>query len=132
VDQQTLSSPGYQLVWPRGLFAKEAARLLNERFDLSPKQWNDVCELLLADAFVKEHQRRGPLGDFQKIPGPGRSTSEAKSTNLTTQNLFVRDLMREHQHLQEDLQPRRPLFRERAGRVPNGQKLTQSCLASTS
>ncbi len=119
-----MSSPGYQLVWPRELFAKEASRLLNERVDLSPKAWSDACDLLLADAFVTEFQRRGPLGEFQKIQMPREPVT---STNLSAQHLFLRDLMREQQHLHEDSRPRRPLYRERTGRTAGYRTpLTQS------
>ncbi|MFC9876443.1 hypothetical protein [Nocardia salmonicida] len=44
---------------------------------------------------------------------------------MTGQQLFLRDLMRDHEHLREDPAPARPLYRERSGKVPSGQQLTQ-------
>ena len=52
-----LAEPDYQLVWPRALFTAEAAKLLNRR-ELT--DWNDRCELLLDDAFVRGYEG-GPL-----------------------------------------------------------------------
>ncbi|MFI7195114.1 hypothetical protein ACIBQ0_35755 [Nocardia nova] len=120
MDHRTLSSPGYQLVWPQELFAKEASRLINERFDLLPDAWSDACELLLADAFITELQRRGPLADFQKVPRPSTTTATLTSTCLTGQHLFLRDLLRNQIHLQQDPRPRRPLYRERAATTSIG------------
>jgi hypothetical protein len=47
---------------PRALFTAEAAKLLNQR-ELS--DWNERCELLLADAFVHGYEG-GPLSEFRE------------------------------------------------------------------
>ncbi len=107
-----LAEPDYQLVWPRALFTAEAAKLLNRR-ELT--DWNDRCELLLDDAFVRGY-KGGPLSEFRDVtddfvddpwgtPGP-RST-------LTAKQQFLRDLMGKADHLHEDASHRRPYWRER-------------------
>ena len=107
-----LAEPDYQLVWPRALFTDEAAKLLNRR---ELKDWNDRCELLLDDAFVRGYEG-GPLSEFRDAtddfaddpwgtPGP-RST-------LTAKQQFLRDLMGKADHLHEDAPHRRPYWRER-------------------
>jgi len=45
-----LLEPDYQLVWPRVLFRAQASKLLNRR---ELRDWDDRCELLLDDAFVR-------------------------------------------------------------------------------
>ena|GEM_PF-4315665 len=44
-------------MWLRGLFRAEATKLLNRR---ELMDWNDRCELLLDDAFVRGYEG-GPL-----------------------------------------------------------------------
>jgi hypothetical protein len=112
-----LAEPDYQLVWPRVLFTAEAAKLLNRR---ELKDWDDRCELLLDDAFVRGYEG-GPLSEFRQVDddpviddpwGP-----VAPRTTMTAKQQFLRDLMASADQLREDSSHRRPYWRERkAGR----------------
>jgi hypothetical protein len=62
-----LAEPDYQLVMPRALFTAEAAKLLNQR---GLSDWNERCELLLDDAFVRGYEG-GPLSEFREIAVAG-------------------------------------------------------------
>ncbi|MBB1158093.1 hypothetical protein [Amycolatopsis dendrobii] len=108
-----LAEPDYELVWPRALFKAEAAKLLNRR-ELG--DWNDRCEVLLEDAFVRGYES-GPLGEFREIPeiadaDPWGASGTSRST-LTAKQQFLRDLMGNADRLHEDDSHRRPYWRER-------------------
>ncbi|GLY83361.1 hypothetical protein Airi02_012910 [Actinoallomurus iriomotensis] len=108
-----LAEPDYQLLWPRALFKAEAARLLNAR-DLA--DWNDRCELLLEDAFVRGYEG-GPLSEFRELsvgfPDGLRRAAGSRSTMLTAKQQFLRSLMDKADLLHEDTTHRRPYWRER-------------------
>lgn len=115
-----LAEPDYQLVWPRALFATEAAKLLN-RCDL--KDWDDRCELLLDDAFVRGYAG-GPTSEFREIAGEGGFGSSRQSESweggsprplLTVRQQFLRDLMSKADQLREDSSHRRPYWSARRG-----------------
>ena len=111
-----LAEPDYQLVMPRALFTAEAAKLLNQR---GLSDWNDRCELLLADAFVRGYEG-GPLSEFREIAVAGfgggfggtQGTSAPRSS-MTAKQQFLRDLMGKADQLREDASHRRPYWRER-------------------
>ncbi|WP_218022302.1 hypothetical protein [Nocardia amamiensis] len=123
MDQHSLSEPGYQLVWPRGLFAEESARLLNVRAEQSYQDWNTSCELLLEHAFVRGFID-GPLAEFQKLPQvqeaprfqdlPAIKAGKAvPARSLSPQQKFLRELLNHGTQLHEDPPPRRPYYGER-------------------
>lgn len=58
-------SSDYVLRWPRDLFKRESAELLNSR--ASTSDWNDRCELLLEDAFISAV----PRDDFRGVSSTG-------------------------------------------------------------
>lgn len=107
-----LAEPDYQLVWPRALFRAEAAKLLNRR---ELKDWNDRCELLLDDAFVRGYEG-GPLSEFRDVTDDfvdNRWGTREPRSRLTAKQQFLRDLMGKTDHLHEDASHRRPYWRER-------------------
>lgn len=53
------NGPDHILQWPRQLFAREAAALLDGRAPLTP-DWADQVELLLSEAFGSDQ----PVQDF--------------------------------------------------------------------
>lgn len=114
-----LREPDYQLVWPRQLFISEATALLNDR---AQPDWNDRCELLLADAF-EGGQEAGPAADLRDLSrevtekgsrtGWGQSEPHAqRSSLLTEQQRFLRGLVTDANKLSEDPAPR-PYWKER-------------------
>ncbi|MBL7500968.1 hypothetical protein I6A84_02320 [Frankia sp. CNm7] len=108
------AEPDYQLVWPRTLFKEEASRLLNKR---QLTDWNDRCEFLLEDAFVRGYAG-GPAVDFRELeePGYGYGSSAPRSAQaLTRKQDFLRGLMTSAGELSEDPPPRVPYWRERMG-----------------
>lgn len=103
----------YQLRWPRELFVQEAARLLNLR---SEGNWDDRCKMLLRDAFV-DFPACGPLDDLNELPetlGPEWGEKPLDKV-FSRRHMFLRDLMSQADHLNEDPPARRPLWRERHG-----------------
>lgn len=120
--------PDFQLVWPRALFTRESANLLNKR-DLP--DWNDRCVLLLEQAFAggAEGRLRSEFDEAvaadhdeqwnDRLSYPRSSTrprggiSEASSPRLSSAQQFLRDLMREADKLIENGSHRRPYWRER-------------------
>lgn len=109
-----LREPDYQLLWPRHLFVSEATALLNNRVQ---PDWDDRCELLLADAF-EGGQESGPAADLRdisrevaerasKIRGWGQSEPQTpRSSSLTEQQSFLRRLVTDASKLSEDPTPR--------------------------
>jgi hypothetical protein len=111
-----LAEPDYQLVMPRALFTAEAAKLLNQR---GLSDWNQRCELLLDDAFIRGYEG-GPLSEFRKIAvgGVGGGLDDpwgasASRSSLTAKQQFLWDLMGKADQLREDSSHRRPYWRER-------------------
>jgi hypothetical protein len=111
-----LAEPDYQLVMPRALFTAEAAKLLNQR---GLSDWNERCELLLDDAFVRGYEG-GPLSEFRKIAVTGFGGglddpwgTSAPRSSMTANQQFLRDLMSKADQLREDASHRRPYWRER-------------------
>ena len=111
-----LAEPDYQLVIPRAVFVAEAALLLTRR---TAADWNDRCELLLDDAFIRGFDG-GPLAEFRELPSvvtgdPWATDSRNEPSHLFTEKqLFLRELMDGADHLLED-PARRPYWRERHG-----------------
>lgn len=112
-----LAEPDYQLVWPRGLFVAEAAKLLNQR---ELEDWDERCALLLEHAFVRgyaggplsefrEAAHRGNLGDPWGVP-PRRPSMTGRS--MTAGQQFLRELMGKADQLREDSW-HRPYWSER-------------------
>jgi hypothetical protein len=108
-----LAEPDYQLVWSRVIFKAEAAKLLNHR---ELRDWDERCELLLEDAFVRGYEG-GPLSEFRKIDDRAGvsswGTSSPGRSMLTAKQQFLRDLMGKADLLHEDASHRRPYWRER-------------------
>ena len=100
-----LAEPDYQLVIPRALFTAEAAKLLNQR---GLNDWNERCELLLDDAFIRGYEG-GPLSEFREIAvtDDPREISVPRSS-MTAKQQFLRDLMGKADQLREDASHRRP------------------------
>jgi hypothetical protein len=115
-----LAEPDYQLVWPRALFKVEAARLLNHR---ELPDWNDRCELLLEDAFVRGYEG-GPASEFRDVAEAGGdfadedpwSAAKRPRAAMTAKQQFLRGLMGNADLLHEDTSHRRPYWRERRAR----------------
>lgn len=115
--------PDYQLVWPRQLFISEALDLLNNR---ARPDWNDRCELLLADAF-EGGQEAGPAADLRDLSqeatfppsrpgGWGQTESNpSRPSALTDQQRFLRNLVTDAEKLSEDSAPRAYWKERRAG-----------------
>ncbi|MEV0458972.1 hypothetical protein [Catellatospora methionotrophica] len=126
-----LTQPEYQLVWPRALFAAEAAKLLNDR---TTRDWDERCELLLELAFTAAY-KGGPASVFREITEDvggsfdddpwanpaARSANIAKRPTLTAKQRFLRELLADVDNLREDGEHRRPCWRERqVGRTTRG------------
>ncbi|WP_206474201.1 hypothetical protein [Dietzia sp. KRD202] len=118
-----LREPDFQLVWPRSLFIREATALLNER---SRSDWNDRCELLLADAFEGGWET-GPAADLRDLSreaaqrtsptdGWGLAEPHAQSpSSLTAQQRYLRQLIANASKLSEDPIPRAYWMERRLG-----------------
>ncbi len=105
-----LAEPDYQLVIPRALFTAEAAKLLNQR---GLSDWNERCELLLDDAFIRGYEG-GPLSEFREIAVTDDPWgTSAPRSSMTAKQQFLRDLMGKADQLREDASHRRPYWRER-------------------
>ncbi|MGN2638287.1 hypothetical protein ACTD5D_19250 [Nocardia takedensis] len=129
MDEHRLSEPGFQLVWPRALFAEQVARLLNERGVVRRFEWDCYAEALLDHAFVAGYTD-GPLAEFKALPSAGAfgnslataisSVAEAsgKVPPLTPQQQYLRDLLRFQDRLHEDPPPRRPYYGEKINPAP--------------
>ncbi len=79
-DVQNTSSD-YVLRWPRDLFKRETAELLNSR--ASTSDWNDRCELLLEDAFISAV----PRDDFKRVASTGPSWTSSSQVGAAHQFL---------------------------------------------
>jgi hypothetical protein len=86
------------LVWPRALFTAEAAKLLNQR---EVTDWNERCELLLDDAFVRGYAG-GPLSEFREVAGLDPGSSSAPRSTMSAKQTFLRELMGNADQLFED------------------------------
>ncbi|MEV6363212.1 hypothetical protein [Nocardia asteroides] len=135
MDERILSEPGYQLVWPRSLFAEQAARLLNERGAHS-SWWDPRAELLFEHAFVNGYSD-GVCAEFQAIPSAKVSFSGLQAPRrpdpplppLTKKQEFLRELLRRQDQLHEDPPPRRPFYSERVNPGSATSKLDMSEVA---
>lgn len=113
------SNPDYQLVWPRALFTNEAAALLNDR---TRRDWNDRCALLFADAFAGGHNG-GPAADLRQISRDEAARTSSwtttpvvpRTTTLTGEQAFLRDLLAVADRLHEDPSPRAYWKERKAG-----------------
>ncbi|KPM51131.1 hypothetical protein ACG83_37605 [Frankia sp. R43] len=120
--------PDYQLVWPRALFVAESAGLLNKR---EMSDWNDRCELLLEDAFVRGYAG-GPAVEFREVtePGFGFGSSDPRNGQIfTRKQLFLRELMVNADGLHEDPPLREPYWRERARGLHGPARLSFTAVA---
>lgn len=126
-----LTQPEYQLVWPRALFAAEAAKLLNQR---TSRDWDEQCELLLEHAFIGAY-KGGPASVFREVTEEAvggfdddpwatpatKSTNTYSRTTLTAKQRYLRELLASADQLREEGMHRRPYWRERkAGHIARG------------
>lgn len=94
----------------------EAAKLLNLRGE---KDWDERCELLLDQAFVRGYEG-GPASEFREVAVAGLPGlhddpwgAPEPRQQFTARQQFLRDLMGNADQLQEDSSRRRPYWRER-------------------
>lgn len=115
------SDPDFQLVWPRALFRRVAADLLNTR---DQPDWDECCELLLTDAFAGGSSS-GPASDLRDITRQANERSvraqnwgttprftRTASPVLTPGQAYLRQLMSIADQLHED-PPRRAYWKDR-------------------
>ena len=96
------SGADYQLAWPRQLFQREAAALLNSYRKL--KDWDDRCELLLEDAFVSGVPRDDFLVEEVTLKSP---------PSADPRRSFLINLLRRAHSLEEAATGRTPYWSER-------------------
>lgn len=113
----------YQLRWPRWLFVQEASKLLNNR---DRRNWDEVCEQLLEDAFVGG-MSGGPMSEFRDVqpvtldgaPWSAAATTRAGTVRqLTEKQHFLRKLMQSADQLKEDSSHRKPYWSQRNNGAP--------------
>lgn len=113
------ADPDYELLWPRTLFKKVAADLLNRR---SLPDWDERCALLLEHAFVggPKGALQGQFSDVREGNLSGLSFARPRlpdldvlGTILTSEQRFLRELLVTADRLGEANSHRRPYYSER-------------------
>jgi len=74
----------------------------------SSPDWDDRCDLLLTDAFVRGYLR-GPVDDFRET----LNDDAGSGTGMTARHRYLKDLMTSAELLQEDPLSKRPYWRQR-------------------